>query len=150
MSGQNSYIGIMNHCFGQSGRAAVSLFQFAFAFGGMSGRLSFGGHCEDELTRMIPGMCAFGIIIGERTVHSTSLLTADHLQVIPYRTSSDRYFPTYTAYRCFPSSPSGNSSSPSAPYASRIHYPFTETSTNCPVHPVSHSLACSSSSLLCS
>lgn len=35
LSGQNSYIGIMNHCFGSSGRAAVSFFQFAFAFGGM-------------------------------------------------------------------------------------------------------------------
>lgn len=34
MSGANSYIGIMNHCFGSSGRAAVSFFQFAFAFGG--------------------------------------------------------------------------------------------------------------------
>ena len=34
MSGQNSYIGIMHHCFGSSGRAAVSFFQFAFAFGG--------------------------------------------------------------------------------------------------------------------
>ena len=36
LSGQNSYIGIMNHCFGSSGRAAVSFFQFAFAFGGKS------------------------------------------------------------------------------------------------------------------
>ncbi|THH05464.1 hypothetical protein EW146_g9895 [Bondarzewia mesenterica] len=36
MSGTNSYIGIMNHCFGSSGRAAVSFFQFAFAFGGDS------------------------------------------------------------------------------------------------------------------
>jgi sodium-coupled neutral amino acid transporter 11 len=43
MSGRASYIEIMNHCFGSSGRAAVSLIQFAFAFG---------------------GMCAFGIIIG--------------------------------------------------------------------------------------
>lgn len=43
MSGRHSYIEIMNHCFGPSGRAAVSFFQFAFAFG---------------------GMCAFGIIIG--------------------------------------------------------------------------------------
>ena len=34
LSGQSSYIGIMNHCFGSSGRAAVSFFQFAFAFGG--------------------------------------------------------------------------------------------------------------------
>ncbi|CDO69241.1 hypothetical protein BN946_scf185042.g143 [Trametes cinnabarina] len=35
LSGQNSYIGVMNHCFGSSGRAAVSFFQFAFAFGGI-------------------------------------------------------------------------------------------------------------------
>lgn len=35
---------MMGHCFGEPGRAAVSFFQFAFAFG---------------------GMCAFGVIIGE-------------------------------------------------------------------------------------
>jgi len=34
LSGSHSYIEIMNHCFGSSGRAAVSFFQFAFAFGG--------------------------------------------------------------------------------------------------------------------
>lgn len=34
MSGRKSYIAIMDHCFGGSGRAAVSLFQFAMAFGG--------------------------------------------------------------------------------------------------------------------
>jgi len=34
LSGTKSYIAIMNHCFGSSGRAAVSFFQFAFAFGG--------------------------------------------------------------------------------------------------------------------
>jgi sodium-coupled neutral amino acid transporter 11 len=34
LSGQNSYIDIMTQCFGSSGRAAVSFFQFAFAFGG--------------------------------------------------------------------------------------------------------------------
>ncbi|KAF8906531.1 amino acid transporter [Gymnopilus junonius] len=44
LSGSHSYIDIMTHCFGSSGRAAVSFFQFAFAFG---------------------GMCAFGIIIGD-------------------------------------------------------------------------------------
>jgi sodium-coupled neutral amino acid transporter 11 len=38
----------MDHCFGSSGRAAVSFFQFAFAFG---------------------GMCAFGIIIGDTIPH---------------------------------------------------------------------------------
>ncbi|KIJ67900.1 hypothetical protein HYDPIDRAFT_83555 [Hydnomerulius pinastri MD-312] len=48
LSGRNSYIEIMNSCFGPSGRAAVSLFQFAFAFG---------------------GMCAFGIIIGDTIPH---------------------------------------------------------------------------------
>jgi len=34
LSGGHSYIDIMTHCFGSSGRAAVSFFQFAFAFGG--------------------------------------------------------------------------------------------------------------------
>ncbi|KAI0675096.1 amino acid transporter [Trametes maxima] len=48
LSGQSSYIGVLNHCFGSSGRAAVSFFQFAFAFG---------------------GMCAFGIIIGDTIPH---------------------------------------------------------------------------------
>ncbi|KAJ3528337.1 hypothetical protein NM688_g8013 [Phlebia brevispora] len=46
--GRTSYIEIMHHCFGSSGRAAVSFFQFAFAFG---------------------GMCAFGIIIGDTIPH---------------------------------------------------------------------------------
>lgn len=48
LSGGNSYIEIMHNCFGPSGRAAVSLFQFTFAFG---------------------GMCAFGIIIGDTIPH---------------------------------------------------------------------------------
>jgi sodium-coupled neutral amino acid transporter 11 len=34
MSGRTSYLDVMHQCFGTSGRAAVSLFQFAFAFGG--------------------------------------------------------------------------------------------------------------------
>lgn len=48
LSGRHSYIDIMDHCFGTAGRAAVSIFQFAFAFG---------------------GMCAFGIIIGDSLPH---------------------------------------------------------------------------------
>lgn len=48
LSGTHSYIDIMDRSFGPSGRAAVSLFQFAFAFGGMS---------------------AFGIIIGDTIPH---------------------------------------------------------------------------------
>lgn len=35
LSGQNSYVDVMHHCFGYWGSAAVSFFQFAFAFGGM-------------------------------------------------------------------------------------------------------------------
>ncbi|KAF9042872.1 transmembrane amino acid transporter protein-domain-containing protein [Rhodocollybia butyracea] len=48
LSGRHTYIDIMNHCFGSSGRAAVSFFQFSFAFG---------------------GMIAFGIIIGDTIPH---------------------------------------------------------------------------------
>ena len=79
LSGQNSYIGIMNHCFGSSGRAAVSFFQFAFAFG---------------------GMCAFGIIIGTLISPSQALRDAyTHSgQVTQYPTLSARYSPAYTAF----------------------------------------------------
>lgn len=35
LSGGHSYIDIMTHCYGASGRAAVSFFQFSFAFGGI-------------------------------------------------------------------------------------------------------------------
>ena len=34
LSGGRSYIDVVSHCFGTSGRAAVSFFQFSFAFGG--------------------------------------------------------------------------------------------------------------------
>ncbi|GAA5897125.1 hypothetical protein JCM6882_001799 [Rhodosporidiobolus microsporus] len=44
MSGRRTYIDIMDSCFGRHGRAAVSFFQFAFAFG---------------------GMCAFEVILGD-------------------------------------------------------------------------------------
>ena len=66
LSGRNSYIEIMNNCFGPSGRAAVSLFQFAFAFGGRS-------VARDRyiyLISTVKGMCAFGIIIGQSFPHS--------------------------------------------------------------------------------
>jgi hypothetical protein len=63
LSGRSSYIDIMTACFGSSGRAAVSFFQFAFAFGGgcLHFQLKLGG--RKWLTYLI-GMCAFGIIIG--------------------------------------------------------------------------------------
>lgn len=34
LSGRDSYTSVMHHCFGAAGSAAVSFFQFAFAFGG--------------------------------------------------------------------------------------------------------------------
>uniref|UniRef100_A0A0W0FGT3 Putative amino acid transporter n=1 Tax=Moniliophthora roreri TaxID=221103 RepID=A0A0W0FGT3_MONRR len=48
LSGSHSYIDIMDHCFGSSGRAAISFFQFTFAYG---------------------GMIAFSIIIGDTIPH---------------------------------------------------------------------------------
>ncbi|PWN29602.1 hypothetical protein BDZ90DRAFT_230466 [Jaminaea rosea] len=48
LSGRQTYIEIMDHCFGRKGKAAVSLFQFAFAFG---------------------GMCAFCVVIGDTIPH---------------------------------------------------------------------------------
>ncbi|KAK4701369.1 solute carrier family 38 (sodium-coupled neutral amino acid transporter), member 11, partial [Phenoliferia sp. Uapishka_3] len=48
MSGRKSYIDIMDSCFGPRGRAAVSFFQFSFAFG---------------------GMCAFCVILGDTIPH---------------------------------------------------------------------------------
>ncbi|KAI0049826.1 amino acid transporter [Auriscalpium vulgare] len=65
LSGTNSYIGMMNHCFGPSGRAAVSLFQFAFAFGGESPSYLDASIVSDQGA----GMCAFGIIIGDTIPH---------------------------------------------------------------------------------
>ncbi|KAG8747172.1 hypothetical protein FRC10_002221 [Ceratobasidium sp. 414] len=69
LSGRTSYIDIMGHCFGSSGRAAVSFFQFAFAFG---------------------GMCAFGIIIGDTIPHVIrqlfpSLSTTPVLSILTHR-----------------------------------------------------------------
>lgn len=61
MSGRNSYISIMDHCFGGSGRAAVSFFQFTMAFGGAYLRsYVYDRHHHTSAS----GMCAFGIIIG--------------------------------------------------------------------------------------
>jgi Transmembrane amino acid transporter protein len=48
LSGRQTYIEIMEHCFGGNGKAAVSIFQFAFAFG---------------------GMCAFCVVIGDTLPH---------------------------------------------------------------------------------
>ncbi|KAI0256086.1 amino acid transporter [Lactifluus subvellereus] len=71
LSGTNSYIGIMNRCFGSSGRAAVSFFQFSFAFG---------------------GMCAFGIIIGDTIPHVIRFLFPNLPSVPVLSIFADRRF----------------------------------------------------------
>ncbi|SPC63966.1 related to amino acid vacuolar transport protein AVT2 [Ustilago sp. UG-2017b] len=53
LSGRITYIEIMEHCFGQNGKAAVSIFQFAFGFG---------------------GMCAFCVVIGDTIPHVIKML----------------------------------------------------------------------------
>ncbi|KAL0576663.1 hypothetical protein V5O48_005323 [Marasmius crinis-equi] len=50
LSGSTTYMGIMSHCFGSSGRAAVSFFQFTFAFGGM---IAFSIIIGDTIPRVI-------------------------------------------------------------------------------------------------
>lgn len=60
LSGRDSYTDVMHHCFGRAGSAAVSFFQFAFAFG---------------------GMCAFNVIIGDSIPHVIAYIfpwLADH------------------------------------------------------------------------
>ncbi|KAI9442237.1 amino acid transporter [Lactarius indigo] len=71
LSGSNSYIGIMNRSFGASGRAAVSFFQFSFAFG---------------------GMCAFGIIIGDTIPHVILSIFPDLPSVPVLSLFADRRF----------------------------------------------------------
>ncbi|KAG9295463.1 hypothetical protein G9A89_013492 [Geosiphon pyriformis] len=56
LSGRNSYQDMMHHCFGKSGLIAISVFQFAFAFGGMS---------------------AFCVIIGDTIPHVVSSVFPD-------------------------------------------------------------------------
>ncbi|KAF9460695.1 AAAP amino acid permease [Collybia nuda] len=71
LSGRHSYIEIMDHCFGSSGRAAVSFFQFAFAFG---------------------GMCAFGIIIGDTIPHVIRSLFPQLYKIPILRIFANRQF----------------------------------------------------------
>ncbi|KAG5643157.1 hypothetical protein DXG03_001487 [Asterophora parasitica] len=71
LSGRHSYIEIMDHCFGSSGRAAVSFFQFAFAFG---------------------GMCAFGIIIGDTIPHVVRSLFPNLYSIPILRIFANRQF----------------------------------------------------------
>ena len=140
LSGQTSYIGIMNHCFGSSGRAAVSFFQFAFAFGGMQRSTSLPACTEftSETYRHVR------IRNHHRLVHASqnqSKHTQYGTQAIQYPTSYGLYSPIYTRCRCCPYSRSANSSSRSAPSASHTRSPFTATSTNSHERLVWHSSA---------
>lgn len=51
LSGRQTYIEIMEHCFGRPGKAAVSLFQLAFAYGGM---------CAFCVSERRPEICKMG------------------------------------------------------------------------------------------
>ncbi|KAF5370657.1 hypothetical protein D9758_001805 [Tetrapyrgos nigripes] len=79
LSGSNSYIDIMNRCFGSSGRAAVSFFQFAFAFG---------------------GMCAFGIIIGDTIPHVIRSVFPDLIEIPVLRLLVNRQFVIFLCTAC--------------------------------------------------
>jgi hypothetical protein len=95
MSGRSSYMDIMSHCFGWSGRAAVSLFQFSFAFGGMS-RYMF--QSEAVLTWHLTGMAAFCVIIGQPAGLGHNKSTdCRSFQATQYLTSYGPYFPVSRA-----------------------------------------------------
>jgi sodium-coupled neutral amino acid transporter 11 len=88
MSGTHSYIDIMNHCFGSSGRAAVSFFQFAFAFGGAHVLVN-----QSQLFfKCRAGMCAFGIIIGDTIPHVIRSIFPDLYKVPVLYLFTDRHF----------------------------------------------------------
>lgn len=130
LSGTKSYIGIMDRCFGSSGRAAVSFFQFSFAFGGT---YVFHNTLRKPSHPMI-GMCAFGIIIGAFCVvfeyHSH---THVRCQGTRSRTSSVSYFPTFLLHPSSLSLPTVDSSSRSPLSAFPTRYHCTATSTNSPL-----------------
>ncbi|KIM26967.1 hypothetical protein M408DRAFT_175835 [Serendipita vermifera MAFF 305830] len=71
MSGRNSYMDIMSHCFGWGGRFAVSLFQFSFAFGGMAAFCVIIGDTIPHVIRSIfPGLqgSSFGFLVSRQFI----------------------------------------------------------------------------------
>lgn len=147
LSGTNSYIGIMNRCFGSSGRAAVSFFQFSFAFGGASVKPTI------LSTRTLYSFTARNVRLWDhhRCVYIAFGPSPPRnpvfipLQGTRSHTSSAPYFLTFIPCLSYPSSPTVDSSSPFAPFASHTHYHCTATSTNSPSRPASRSVGCSSS-----
>ena len=134
----------MDHCFGALGRAGVSFFQFAFAFGGMW--LPCSWVCITN-TNLWTGMCVFGIIIGEflDMFLLTSSLTLC-LQGIRYLMSSGHCFLGSFQCQYYLSSPTETSSSHYAPLLSRIRCLCTVTYQSWPMLVHSHCLGCVSSS----
>ena len=143
LSGTKSYIGIMNRCFGSSGRAAVSFFQFSFAFGGA---YLYVMTLYAQCSHLTIGMCAFGIIIGASSLY---------LDVIPMLTSAPRGYDSACHSLHVPQSSFCTRPLPlsrpsihhhvhdEARSACPTHYHRTATSTNSPSRPSSRSAGCS-------
>ena len=143
LSGTKSYIGIMNRCFGSSGRAAVSFFQFSFAFGGaylyaMSLYAQTFSPNDRDVCLWNHHRCVF-VVFG---CHSYTDICS---QGIRFHMSSASCFPTFLLYPSSTSLPTVGSSSRSPRSAFPTHYHCTATSTNYPSHPASHCAGCSSS-----
>ena len=133
LSGTKSYIGIMNRCFGSSGRAAVSFFQFSFAFGGAYARINtlrnvFSSNDRD-VRFWYHHRCVYCIPISSLCSHWI------RCQGIRSHTSFASCFPISLLYPSSTSSPTVGSLSLSAQSASHTHYHCTVTSTNYPSRP---------------
>ena len=66
----STYQDLLEAAFGRLGLVAISVFQFAFAFGGKSVFVDTG----ESLTRRGTGMCAYGVILGKCGDVARSLL----------------------------------------------------------------------------
>nr|CAG8471477.1 6828_t:CDS:2 [Entrophospora candida] len=71
LSGRNSYQDVVYFCFGKGGHISISLFQLAFAFG---------------------GMCAFCVIIGDTIPHVIASVFPQIIDIPILRLFTDRYF----------------------------------------------------------
>ncbi|CAJ0759571.1 12731_t:CDS:2, partial [Entrophospora sp. SA101] len=71
LSGRNSYQDVVYFCFGKGGHISISLFQLAFAFG---------------------GMCAFCVIIGDTIPHVIASIFPQIIDIPILRLFTDRYF----------------------------------------------------------
>jgi hypothetical protein len=140
LSGTKSYIGIMNRCFGSSGRAAVSFFQFSFAFGGTYACVAI--LCMDSFLIYHRDVRFWYYYWCVDIVSDPSGPYLVPLQEIRFRTLSASYFPTSLPSQSSRSSPIVDLSLCSAPLAFPTHYRCTGTSTNSPLRPASRFAGC--------